>query len=312
MRADRLLRLIRLLSDGRPRTVPVLAEALEVSARTLARDLEALEVAGVPVETTRGRNGGVSLPRGWSRLGVGLTAAEVVPLAALGIPRDEAVETPLGTALGKIVAGLPAAQRLQAEEARQRLLIDPTPWWSDPAPAPHVDRLREAVWADRRVRIGYGGRPREVDPLALVLKAETWYLVAATPDGPRVYRCDRIEAVEVLDTPAVRPPGFDLVATWRDWCARFEATRPSYPVRLRLTERGRERLAAIRPSSERAALLTAPEPEVDFHRLDIALSQLVQLGPDAHVLHPPELRDAMCAIARSWLAAEEAPEGVRK
>ncbi|MFN7145690.1 MAG: helix-turn-helix transcriptional regulator, partial [Myxococcota bacterium] len=300
MRADRLLRLIRLLSDGRPRTVPVLAEALEVSGRTLARDLEALEVAGVPVETTRGRNGGVSLPRGWSRLGVGLTAAEVVPLAALGIlPRDEAVETTLGTALGKIVAGLPAAQRLQAEEARQRLLIDPTPWWSDPPAAPHLDRLREAVWADRRVRVVYGGRAREVDPLALVLKAETWYLVAATAEGNRVFRCDRIEAVEVLDAPAVRPPDFDLVATWRDWCARFEATRPSFPVRLHLTARGRERLAALRPSSERAHIHAAPEPEVDFHRLDIALSQLVQLGADARPLGPPELLEAMCAVARS-------------
>ncbi len=302
MRADRLLRLIRLLSDGRPRTVPAVASALEVSERTVARDLDALAVAGVPVETTRGRNGGVSLPRGWSRLGVGLTAAEVVPLAALGIPRDVAVETPLGTALGKIVAGLPAAQRLQAEEARQRLLIDPTPWWSDPEPAPLVERLREAVWADRHVRIDYAGRgeEREVEPLALVLKADTWYLVAGTAEGPRVFRCDRILRVEVLDARFTRPAGFDLVATWRAWCERFQATRPSLRVRLRLTERGRERLAALRPASERAAIRSDAEPEVDFQRVEIALGQLVQLGDDVEVLGPGEVLAAMRGIVQAW------------
>lgn len=303
MRADRLLSLIRLLSDGRPRTVPVIAAALEVSPRTVARDLEVLAGAGVPVEAARGRTGGVSLPRGWSRLAVGLTADEIVPLVALGLPRDAAVETPLGTALGKIVAGLPAVQRIQAEEARQRLLIDPSPWWSDPAPTPLVDTLRAAVWGDRRVRIAYdGGRggEREVDPLALVLKVDRWHLLAGTAEGLRVYRCDRIVSVAVLDTPFVRPEDFDLVATWREWCARFEATRPSLVVRLRLTPRGRAILAALRPSTERAAILLAVEPEVDFQRLEIALSQLVQAAGEAEVVGPAEVVDAMAAVARAW------------
>jgi predicted DNA-binding transcriptional regulator YafY len=301
MRADRLLRLILVLSDGRPRQAQSLADELEVSLRTLFRDLDALREAGIPVTTTRGRTGGVSLPRGWTRYASGLSAEEVVPLAALAPAQPQ-----LQAALTKIVAALPSMLQARAEDARQRLLIDPSPWWSWRDPPEALDRLREAVWADRPVQLQYRDgqgklSDRRVSPLALVLKADRWHLVAQTEQGPRVFRADRILQATVLSERASRPADFDLPSFWKAHCQGFVQQRPEYRVRLQLTERGREMLAERRPSLEREEILGAEHPVLDFQKEDIALGQIVALGPEGKVLSPKSLQERLQELARHWL-----------
>jgi predicted DNA-binding transcriptional regulator YafY len=302
MRADRLLRLILVLSDGRPRGAQALADALEISLRTLFRDLDALREAGIPVSTTRGRTGGVSLPRGWTRYASGLSLEEVEPLAALAPAQPQ-----LQAALTKIVAALPSMLQARAEDARQRLLIDPSPWWSLKEPPEALERLREAVWADRQVQLRYRdaqGRltDRRCCPLALALKAERWHLVADTEQGLRVFRADRIQEAVVLAERFTRPADFDLPSFWRAHCRGFVQQRPEYRVRLQLTERGRELLAEVRPPYEREEILGAALPELDFQREDIALGQVIALGPEVKVLSPAPLLQRLRALASHWLS----------
>jgi predicted DNA-binding transcriptional regulator YafY len=298
VRADRLIRLILVLGDGRRRTAAALAEELEVSERTILRDVEALGAAGIPVETARGPEGGIALPKAWARYVAGLTGDEVAALAALDLPSAE-------TALGKVLAALPAMQRAQAEQARQRLLIDPTPWWSDGHAVPGLDVLREAVATDREVRLVYQGKERTIRPLGLVVKADRWYVVADTDDGRRTYRGDRIDRAELTDVRFLRDPSFDLREAWKEAKAGFFSSRPSYPVQLSLTEAGRKALSAARPASEREAI--AQEPcVVDFQREDIAIGQLIALGAEATVLAPQRLVDRMRALAEAWLQPRRA------
>lgn len=298
MRADRLLELILVLGDGRRRTASALAERLEVSERTILRDVEALQAAGVPVETTRGPEGGVALPRAWARVIAGLTADEVAALASLRLPAVE-------RALGKVIAALPAMQRAQAERARQRLIIDPSPWWSATATPPSLDVLREAVAAEVEVRLGYGDRIRTVRPLGLVVKAERWYLLAETDEGLRTFRGDRVSSTERTEVPFTRDPDFDLGRAWEEAKAGFLASRPSYPVTLSLTEAGRRALLAQRPAGEREEIEREPAT-VDFQLEHIAVSSLAILGAEARVLAPPALSERLAELARAWGPAERA------
>src|SRR5688500_501484 len=185
MRADRLLSLVLLLQGRRKLKVRDLAGRLEVSERTILRDVDALSTAGVPVYAQRGPGGGVALVGEWRTDVTGLTDAEVQALATVGAPRalaDIGLAGSLQTSLVKLAASLPAVQRQAAEHARQRLHIDATSWFAGAEEVPHLGVLREAVWADRRVRLRYrdfDGRVSNsvVDPYGLVIKGDRWYLV---------------------------------------------------------------------------------------------------------------------------------------
>jgi len=311
VRADRLLSLLLLLESGRRKRVCDLAARLEVSARTLYRDLDALSAAGVPVYAQRGRGGGVALLEGWRTRLDGLTAAEAEALGTIGIPRalgDLGLSRPLRQGLVKLAATLPQVQRLALERSRQRLHIDSTAWFGSPEQAPHLALLRDAAWQDRRVWLRYrdfDGRAsrRNVAPLGLVIKLDRWYLVAHSEQRTLVLRGSRIEAAEATETPFQRPTDFDLAAYWREWCRRFARQRASYPVRLRLSARGADLLARQRPAGDVAEGTTT----IDFERRTIALAQVMLLGREAEVLAPEELRDALRELGRDLRALYDGP-----
>ena len=311
MRADRLVRLMMLLQESGRLTVPELARRLEVSERTVHRDLDALSTSGVPVFATRGAKGGVSLLEGWKTKVTGLTRAEIHALSAIGAPGaldDLELSKPLRSGLVKLAASLPTVQRATAEHARQRLLVDPSPFFGEREPVPHLEALREAAWLNRKVAFTYrdfDGRSAErvVDPWALVVKADRWYLVAGTERGPRVFRGSRIERATVLEEAFTRPEGFDLPSFWQDWCRRFSEKRASYPVTLRCTAAGEEALAAIRPPSDgermkrvrrRGGVKTV---EIDFERETIAVGQLCLVPEGVEVLAPERLRERLHSVA---------------
>ena len=236
MRADRLVATLLFLQARGRVTAGEVAEELEVSIRTARRDLEALSIAGIPVYSQAGKGGGWSLVGGARTDLSGLTAAEARTLFLVAGP-SSSVTPEAKAALRKLVQALPLTFRAEAEKAAAAVVLDPARWGdSAPPPPPHLAALQEAVVKEVQVRLGYTDRnravtDRTVHPLGLVAKGSVWYLVADTDAGMRTFRLWRIRSVEVTDTPARRPDGFDLAQTWRQVVSDMDAQRATVRVR---------------------------------------------------------------------------------
>ena len=307
MRASRLISLLLLLQTRGRLTAADLAERLEVSVRTIYRDLDALSLAGVPVYAERGPGGGCRLVEGYKSTLTGLTGGEAEALFLAGVP-GPAAELGLGTVLAaaelKLLASLPEPVRQSATLARQRFHLDASGWFRAPAAHPELARVASAVWGDQRLAFRYRRadreqRTRRVEPLGLVHKADLWYLVARIEEGTRVYRVSRMSEVRLLDERFERDPDFDLASFWSSWASAFEAGLPIYPVTLRVAPTALPRLAdKLSEQPERLPNAPAPVREadgwtrcvLDFERLEYARSALLALGADAEVLAPAELR----------------------
>jgi predicted DNA-binding transcriptional regulator YafY len=222
VRADRLVAILLLLQTRGQVTAAEVADELEVSERTARRDLDALGMAGVPIYSLRGRNGGWRLAGGGRTDLSGLTEAEARALFLVAGPASSATPQ-VRAALRKLIRALPESFRTQAEAASSAIVVDPAGWdqtvLSRPPP-PHLDTLQAAVIEGRQVDLGYVDRARaeserRVHPLGLASKGTVWYLVAATDAGLRTFRVDRVRSAGVTDEPVVRPDGFDLAEAWR-------------------------------------------------------------------------------------------------
>ena len=243
MRADRLLSILLLLQAHGRLSAGALADRLEVSRRTVCRDLDALGAAGVPVVTDRGPNGGAYLLGGYRTDLTGLTEPELEALLAFG-GQGPAADLGLGVELDQasrklaVAAGPSRAGRLQ-----ERILVDGDRWFRTASVPPHLARVQDALWSDRRLRLRYRrGLDRVVDrtvePYGLVCKAGTWYLLAGVGGQPRVYRVSRIEDAELTEEGFERPAGFDLRAAWTAQVGNFKSSAPervSVTVRVELT-----------------------------------------------------------------------------
>lgn len=315
MRADRLLSLLLLLQSRGRMTAGELARRLEVSERTVYRDISALGSAGVPVYAERGPGGGCMLMEGYRTNLTGLTGDEARTLFMAGASRalaDLGLGQALEAALLKLFAALPAAQRQDAERARQRLHLDPAGWNQAEEEVPHLKVIQEAVWQERRLRLTHRRGDGEVvervvDPLGLVAKASIWYLVSTVEGEMRVFRVSRTLVATMLDEPSARPDGFDLVRFWNAWRDDFKASLPKYPVLVRVAPD----LAADLPQHYRDNMWTyvgepgAAGPDgwvlmrVVFETEDIALTHIIGFGARMEVLEPPELRDRIIRLAES-------------
>ncbi len=231
--------MLLLLQRRRHVTAAEAAAELEVSERTARRDLEALGMAGLPVYSTKGRNGGWALAGGGRTDLSGLTEAEVRTLFLLAGPSSSATPE-LRAALRKLVRALPEPFRKTAEAASKAVVVDRTGWDGSsrqrPDP-PHLDAVQKAVVEGRQAAIGYvagdgAATTRTVHPLGLALKGSRWYLVAGTERGQRTFRVDRIRSVEVSADAAMRPEGFDLASAWQSIAADVDELRtPREPER---------------------------------------------------------------------------------
>jgi len=314
------VQLLLLLQTTGKMTASRLAEELEVSVRTIYRDIEALSGAGVPIYAESGPGGGVRLVEGYRTRLTGLTAAEAEALALSGLP-GAASELGLGTVLAaaqlKVDAALPPELRIRAVRMRERFHLDAPGWFAREEQVPHLATLSRAVWEERRVEIRYMKRDGEVqrlvDPLGLVLKAGVWYLVALSGRShePRTFRVSRVQSVKEIDADVVRPDGFDLATHWAEAGEAFFETMPRVDVRIRVRA---GRLWALRhvldPPSAQAAIDGATEADPDgwvettigVQHLDMAAHELLPFGGDLEVLDPPELRDQMAATAAAIAA----------
>jgi len=319
MRADRLLSLLLLLQARARMTAAELAARLEVSERTIYRDLDALSAAGVPVYAERGPGGGCALRRGYRTDLTGLNRGEVVSLFA-GTAGRQLQDIGLGagfqSALAKLEAALPNDRREEAERIRARLHVDATPWFPPRESTRHLPALRTALFDDRVVRLNYrraDGRiaTRRARPLGLIVKAGIWYLAALTEAGMRVYRVSRLRTVAVTKQRFERPRGFDLAGFWERWATQLVAGIPEYRIVLRVTSAGIPILPQVFGERMRDAIDEAGRPKADgivlrysFDSLDAACGAVLSLGTLVEVLEPLDLRQLVreraAAIAEQY------------
>lgn len=308
MRASRLLTIQMLLETRGQMSATSLAEALQISLRTLYRDIDQLSAAGVPVYAERGRNGGFRLADGWKTTLTGFTASEAQavflsglagPAAALGLGQ-QVIDAEL-----KLVAALPSQQRGSARRVTERFHLDTVDWYREAEPVPHLTTVANAVWDEKQIAIRYeswkGNVKRTLSPLGLVLKSGAWYLVAASDGKPRTYRVSNIIDVQLRDENAVRPTKFDLAAYWAESVQRFENELHSTTATLLTTEAGVKQLRLVSAPIAKALAEVKPKPMSDGRiRLsipvevsDYAVGHWVRLAPEVEVLQPKALRDAI-------------------
>ncbi len=321
MRASRLLALLLRLRQG-PATAAQLAEELEVSVRTVYRDVAALQEAGIPLWTETGPGGGIRLFEGWRGSIEGLTADEAGALMLSGAP-DVAAELGLGAvvaaAQAKVMSTLPPELRARAGRVQERFLLDAPGWFHHGAEPAHLGTVADAVWSQRRIDVRYRRADRTVrrrlDPLGLVVKGGTWYLVGAHRGRPRTYRLDRFAGVSVRTERAERPDGFDLAAWWRASSRDFDRALLREVVRVRVDRVGERGLAhLVGPESAEPALVAGSPRDADGWRtidlrvesVEVAATQLVGLGEHVEALEPPSLRARLATIATT-LAVRHTP-----
>jgi predicted DNA-binding transcriptional regulator YafY len=321
VRAGRLLSILLLLNVRGRVTAQELADELEVSLRTVYRDVEALSAAGIPVYATRGRSGGFQLLAGYRTKLTGMTADEADALFFAGLP-GAAADLGLGNVLAatqlKLLAALPPELRDRAARIRDRFHLDAPGWLREADVPPYLATVADAVWSQRRVEVRYERSNRAVvervlEPLGLVLKAGTWYLVAAVRDderGPRTYRISRVLAAAVLDEPFDRPADFHLEGFWGEYQRGYTRRVYRETATIRLSEAGRQLLFLVGRIPAREAHRVMGEPDADgwaktalpIESVRHAHHALLQLGADVDVLEPPELRELIAISARALVA----------
>jgi predicted DNA-binding transcriptional regulator YafY len=325
MRADRLVSLVLLLRQRGRLSAATLARELEVSTRTVLRDIEALSAAGVPVYAERGRNGGFALLPGFRTELTGLNHDEALALLVAGLGRGEQVfglNAALASAMRKVVDAMPEGHQVSASDAAQRVLIEPETdllsrrLVAEDVPEAIVAEIRRAVFAGNKLRIDYAAsgqaaKWRTVDPIGLVTVRNRAYLLATRSGADRTYRLSRVRAAEALAEPAQRPDRVDLERLWRERSARFRTGGDQMVVQARINPRRREELV----STALAVLAEETDPdgwlrmEVTFQDSRHAEWALWQLANGAEALAPESLRAALhdraAAVAVRYGAARQ-------
>jgi predicted DNA-binding transcriptional regulator YafY len=313
MRASRLLSIQMMLETRGRMSASALARALEVSVRTLHRDIDQLSAAGVPIYAERGRAGGFRLMDGWTTRLTGLTPSEAQAVFLSGLTgpaADLGLAAPMQGAQLKLLTSLPAAWRAEAQKVQSRFHLDPVDWYREADAVPHLSTVAQALWDDRQLRLRYESWERDVDrvahPLGLVLKAGAWYLVASAGKEPRTYRVSNIRHAEVLDARAQRPRQFDLARHWAKSVARFETELYKGHAEILATPTGLK-LLRYQNAAVARVVASAPKPRRKDGRVPLRIpvesaeqsaGQLIRLAPEVEVTGPPALRKALIARLR--------------
>ena len=325
MRADRLISILMLLQTNGRMTADDLAERLEVSPRTIYRDLDALSGAGVPVYAERGPNGGCMLMESYRTNLTGLNEKEVQALFMFTVPgllADLGADKASEAAMLKLMASLPAPFQQDAAFVQKRLHLDPGAWFQSEEEVPYLSLVQTAVWQNQRLRLNYRRGDGQwvkqlIDAYGLVAQASVWYVVGGIRgEKIQVYRVSRIMDAELTGSNFERPADFDLAAYWQSWRDQFEARQNRLTVQLRVPPSSGPLLALVFGEGIVAALLTAPSAEdtagnvllsVTFDSLETACRQLLGLGTAVDVISPPELRQHLYERAQQAVQQYQHP-----
>ncbi|MFC9494339.1 helix-turn-helix transcriptional regulator [Streptomyces sp. NPDC056982] len=312
MKSDRLLSILLLLQTRGRVAAPELAERLEVSVRTIYRDIEALSASGVPVYAERGRHGGIALLPGYRTDVTGLTADEsraLFILAAQGAHSALGLDSAFRSALRKVMAALPEPHRPAAELTSRRILVEASRWRGGPMPAVDLGVLQEAVLTERRLRLRYRHsgtdtpRAYTVDPYGLVSKAGVWYLVADRRAEPQLFRADRVREATLTDAPVQRRQGVQLADVW----AVLKRQVEDRPGAVEATARVRRTHLDLFLRLCGNALTAPPDDDGRSEWITVRLGygevrearSLLSFADNVEVAGPPEIREelARCAAA---------------
>lgn len=313
MRADRLLSLLMLLQTRGGMSARELADELEVSERTIYRDITALSASGVPVYAARGPGGGVRLVEEYRTTLTGLTPDETRALFTMNIPApliQLGMDETFKGALLKLSASLPDTRRADESRTRQRILLDSSWWFQSEQQVPCLQTIQQALWADRQLRIKVRWDffntefEQEAEPYGLVAKANIWYLVYGRGGNPHVARVSQIVEAEMTADDFIRPPGFDLTAFWETWCEEYES-QPPFMAKVRVAPAVLNLLAEYVGERARGGLPPSPSPAADgwvtldlpFESFVVARTRLLGLGRDVEVLEPAPLRKSLIDFA---------------
>lgn len=313
MRASRLLSILMLLQSRGRLSATALAAELDVSYRTILRDMDQLSAAGVPVWSDRGRDGGFQLRAGWSTTLTGLTDNEAQALMLAGLPAA-ATELGLGSASAsarlKMLAAVPESLRVDATRVSERLHIDPIDWYRAASPPAHLQAVAHAVWNQKPLQIRYDSwkkvSDRLIKPLGLVLKAGVWYLVALDEksDEPRTFRLSNIETLSAQSSPFSYPKKFSLAGYWQIATRRFEADIYKNTATVRVTSSGLKSVMALSAVIHDAVKKSLQQSQttggwtqitLPIESIEHAARQFLGIGSDLVVLAPPELLAEMKA-----------------
>jgi predicted DNA-binding transcriptional regulator YafY len=316
MRASRLVSILLLLQSKGRMTAQELADELEVSVRTVYRDMDSLGAAGIPLYGEAGHEGGYRLIEGYRTRLTGLTTGEAESLFLTGLP-SAAADLGLGASVAaaelKLMAALPPELRDRAGRVAERFHLDAPSWYRDADSAPQLGGVAAAVWDQRVIRIRYlrWEKPhqikREIEPYGLVFKAGRWYLVAAAGATKRTYRISRILDLETLDATFERDSTFDLASYWEEYLRHFDQRRHVDSATIRISPSALARLPEIaEPAVVEAARRTTQPDTHGWLRVTIpvdeprqALADLFRLAPDIEIIHPAELRATMIETVRA-------------
>ena len=313
MRADRLLSLLMLLQTHGQMSARELADELEVSERTIYRDITALSTAGVPVYASRGPGGGVRLIEEYRTTLTGLTPDETRALFMMSMPAP-LMQLGMGAtfkgALLKLSAALPDTRRVDEARTRQRILLDSSWWFQSAQQVPCLQVIQQALWQDRQLRIKVRWDffntefEQEAEPYGLVAKANVWYLVYGRGGNPHVTRVSQIVEAEWMPECFTRPADFDLEEFWEEWCREYES-RPAFLAQVRVAPEALSLLAEYVGDHARDHLNQSASPDQDgwvtldlpFESFGAARTRLLGLGRAVEVLEPESLRKSVVDFA---------------
>ncbi|MGW3913814.1 helix-turn-helix transcriptional regulator [Streptomyces sp. NPDC005070] len=313
MKSSRLISILLLLQTRGRLTAGQLAEELEVSVRTVYRDVEALSAAGVPLYGDAGHAGGYRLLDGYRTRLTGLTTEEAEALFLAGVP-GPAAELGLGAVLAaaqlKVRAALPRELREHADRVSGRFHLDAPGWYADADATPYLTAVADAVWNGRVLDIRYRrwreptDVERRLEPYGLVLKAGRWYVVAGP--GPRTYRVDQILELHMSDAEFTRPEGFDLAEYWTAYQRGFHERLHRAEAVVRIAPG----VNLSGPAGQAVAVNGLTDEQgwtratVPVESLDLAHDDFLRLGTAIEVLAPPELRariaETVAELARRY------------
>ncbi|GHO56831.1 helix-turn-helix transcriptional regulator [Ktedonobacter robiniae] len=321
MRADRLLTILLLLQARGRMTAQELAERLEVSVRTMYRDLQALSQAGIPIYADAGTGGGYALVEQYQTRLTGFTKSEVRALAPSqsgGPLHDLGLGSALEAAFLKLEVVLSPHWQGDIDTVKRSIHLDSTGWLWAHEPVPFLPLLNEALWLGQKVEVDYSRhdgqiRQRIIDPYGLVAKSTIWYLIGAVDGQIRIFRVSRVREARRLSESSQRPREFDVRVYWETWKHTLEAKYTPYVVRLRLAPEGIQKLFERVDETVRTSMREEPIDDdqgwhlisMTFHSLLHAQAVVLGMGNLLEVLEPLELREAIRAQAQQIVALYE-------
>ena len=311
MKSDRLLALLLALQHAGKQSATALSESLEVSVRTIYRDVDALSTAGVPVYAERGSHGGIVLADSYRDT---LSRFDENEVRALFVSGDGALAE-IGlmsghrSALDKLARAMPSRTRATLGQTRGRVHVDSSRWTRRSAPSPALAALRDAVWHDRCVTIAYSDRRsavtrRTLDPFGLVAKAGIWYLIARDGETVKTFRVQRIARVRVLERRFARPPSFDAGEYWKGVASHVAFEEPPYIATFRMTRHALASAAIYCTVESRSRLRGSSEwlVRIAFPSIEAAVHEAIAWNEEAVAVEPPHLCKRLAERARELLA----------